>query len=194
MQETQETGVQPQGGEDPLEEEMAAHSSILAWEIPWTEEPGGLQSMGSKSIGQDWGTEHTPNYPESREGKGAGISKQVASSHVKMFVLTRCLPIRIWAKTTVQKHTYCVYFYRIFLKQVFVEFVTILFLFNLGLFGHETCGIWSPQTGIKPIPFALEGAVLTTGPPQNSLFLNILLKRIKSSVFRASLFHCRIEN
>ena len=53
MQETQETGVQPQGGEDPLEEEMAAHSSILAWEIPWTEEPGGLQSMGSKSIGQD---------------------------------------------------------------------------------------------------------------------------------------------
>ena len=34
------------GGEDPLEKEMAAHSSILAWEIPWTEEPGGLQSMG----------------------------------------------------------------------------------------------------------------------------------------------------
>ena len=35
------------GWEDPLEKEMAAHSSILAWEIPWTEEPGGLQSMGS---------------------------------------------------------------------------------------------------------------------------------------------------
>ena len=35
------------GQEDPLEEEMATHSSILAWEIPWTEEPGGLQSMGS---------------------------------------------------------------------------------------------------------------------------------------------------
>ena len=46
MQETQEM----QGGsldrEDPLEEEMAAHSSILAWRIPWTEEPGGLQSLG----------------------------------------------------------------------------------------------------------------------------------------------------
>ena len=53
MQETQETGVQPLGGEDPLEEEMAAHSSILAREIPWTEEPGGLQSMGSQSIRQD---------------------------------------------------------------------------------------------------------------------------------------------
>ena len=40
--------VQSLGGEDPLEKEMATHSSILAWEIPWTEESGGLQSMGSK--------------------------------------------------------------------------------------------------------------------------------------------------
>ena len=42
----QETWVQSQRWEDPLEKEMATHSSILAWEIPWTEEPGGLQSMG----------------------------------------------------------------------------------------------------------------------------------------------------
>ena len=41
------------GQEDPLEEEMAIHSSILAWEIPWIEEPGGLQSMGSQKVGQD---------------------------------------------------------------------------------------------------------------------------------------------
>ena len=41
-----ETWVRSLGGEDPLEEEMATHSSILAWKIPWTEEPGGLQSMG----------------------------------------------------------------------------------------------------------------------------------------------------
>ena len=39
--------------EDPLEEEMANHSSILAWEIPWTEEPGGLQSIGSQRVGYD---------------------------------------------------------------------------------------------------------------------------------------------
>ena len=44
-----ETGVQSLGQEDPLEKEMATHSSILAWEIPWTEEPGRLQSMGRKS-------------------------------------------------------------------------------------------------------------------------------------------------
>ena len=42
----QETQVQSLGQEDPLEKEMATHSSILAWEIPWTEEPGGLQSIG----------------------------------------------------------------------------------------------------------------------------------------------------
>ena len=43
-----ETRVQSLGSEDPLEKEMATHSSILAWRIPWTEEPGGLQSMGSQ--------------------------------------------------------------------------------------------------------------------------------------------------
>ena len=45
----QETQVGSLGGEDPLEKEMATHSTILAWEIPWTEEPGGLQSMGSQN-------------------------------------------------------------------------------------------------------------------------------------------------
>ena len=53
MQETEETRVQFLGWEDPLEEEMAAHSSILAWRIPWTEEPGGLQSKGSQRVGHD---------------------------------------------------------------------------------------------------------------------------------------------
>ena len=53
IQETQETQVQSLGWEDPLEEEMATCSSILAWEIPWTEEPGGLQSIGLQRIGCD---------------------------------------------------------------------------------------------------------------------------------------------
>ena len=47
-QETQEIQVQSLGLEDPLEEEMATHSDILVWEIPWTEEPGGLQPRGHK--------------------------------------------------------------------------------------------------------------------------------------------------
>ena len=49
----QETGVQSLGWEDPREKEMAPNSSILAWKIPWTEEPGGLQSMGSQRVGHD---------------------------------------------------------------------------------------------------------------------------------------------
>ena len=49
----QETGVQFLGGEDPLEEGMATRSSILAWRVPWTEEPGRLQSMWSQRVGQD---------------------------------------------------------------------------------------------------------------------------------------------
>ena len=53
MQELQETQIQSLGQEDPLEEEMAAHSSILAWRIPWIEEPGRLQSMGSQRVGYD---------------------------------------------------------------------------------------------------------------------------------------------
>ena len=53
MQETQKTGVQSLGGEDSLEQDVATHSSILDWEILWTEEPGGLQSMGSQRVGHD---------------------------------------------------------------------------------------------------------------------------------------------
>ena len=49
----QETQVQSLGQEDLLEKEMATHSSILAWRIPWTEEPGGLQSTGSQRVGHD---------------------------------------------------------------------------------------------------------------------------------------------
>ena len=49
----QETWVHPQGWEDPLEKEMATHSIILVWRMPWTEEPGGLQSMGSQRVGHD---------------------------------------------------------------------------------------------------------------------------------------------
>ena len=52
MQESPETQVGSLGQEDPLEEEMAAHSSVLAWEILWTGDPGRLQTMGSQRAGQ----------------------------------------------------------------------------------------------------------------------------------------------
>ena len=50
---TQETWVRSLGQEDPLKKEMTTHSSILAWRIPWTEEPDGLQSMGSQRVGHN---------------------------------------------------------------------------------------------------------------------------------------------
>ena len=54
-----ETQVRLLGQEDPLEKEMATHSSILAWKIPWMEEPGGLQSTGSQRVGHNWATQQS---------------------------------------------------------------------------------------------------------------------------------------
>ena len=65
----QETWVQSLDQEDPLEEARATHSSILAWRTPWTEEPGGLQSMGSQRVGHHWATE--PAFRNQRGHKGA---------------------------------------------------------------------------------------------------------------------------
>ena len=57
----QATWVRSLGWENPLEKEMATHSSILAWRIPWTEEPGGLQSTGSQRVGHNWAIKHIIN-------------------------------------------------------------------------------------------------------------------------------------
>ena len=61
MREIQETSSIP-GSKDPLEEETATHSSTLAWKIPWTEEPGGLQSKGSQRVAQLCLSSHTHMY------------------------------------------------------------------------------------------------------------------------------------
>ena len=59
----QRTWVLPLGGEDPLEKGMATHSSILAWRAPWTEEPGGLPSMGSQRVGHVWASNTFTCFP-----------------------------------------------------------------------------------------------------------------------------------
>ena len=63
MQEMQETWVRFLGLEYSLEDEMETDSSILAWEIPWTEEPGGLWSMGLQRVGHESATEHSTHKP-----------------------------------------------------------------------------------------------------------------------------------
>ena len=63
----QETQVRSLGWEDPQEEKMATHSSILSWKIPWVEEPSGLQSMGLQRIGHDWAEQSLPEGTSSTE-------------------------------------------------------------------------------------------------------------------------------
>ena len=63
----QETGAQSLGWENPLEEKMATHISILAWEIPWTEEPGGLHLWGLKRVGHDIATKQQQQQKIARD-------------------------------------------------------------------------------------------------------------------------------
>ena len=84
----QETWVQSLGWEDPLEEGMATHSSILAWKTPWTEEPGGLWYMGSQRVRHDWATKHTSfNLTE------------ISSTHLSQSTLTRVPCLLMWRLT-----------------------------------------------------------------------------------------------
>ena len=71
-----EIWVQSLGQEDALEKKMATHSSILAWEIPWTEKPRGLQSTGSQRVGYNWVTEHRHRGWYQNQKHGPGPSSQ----------------------------------------------------------------------------------------------------------------------
>ena len=72
LPEMQETQVPPLGWEDPLEEEMATYSSILAWSIPWTEEPGGPQSMGSQRVRHEQAKSHQVRQGGQRKQRRKG--------------------------------------------------------------------------------------------------------------------------
>ena len=82
----QKTWVPSLGQEDPPEESMAAHPNILAWRIPWTEETGGLQSVGSQRVGLDQATKHESekesNLPNITRLVNSQISEQKSLSRV----------------------------------------------------------------------------------------------------------------
>ena len=84
MQETQETPAWSMSQEDPLEEEMATYSSILAWEIPWTEEPGGLQSIGLQRAGHNLVTKQ-----KSQQAPEVCMDLQKASTKIYVFTCNR---------------------------------------------------------------------------------------------------------
>ena len=76
-----ESLAQSLGQEDPLEEEMATHSSVLAWRIPWTEEPGGPQSRGLQRVGHDWMTKHKPT-----DLHGLKVKRQIGKAKNQSFI------------------------------------------------------------------------------------------------------------
>ena len=77
--------VRSLGQKDPLEEGIATHSSIHDWEIPWTEEPGGLQSLGSQRVGHDWNS--------LAHMHAEGCQCQEARNHVYLFYLNYTQPV-----------------------------------------------------------------------------------------------------
>ena len=90
MKEKQETRLQPMAREYPLGEEITTHFHILAWKIPWTEEPRGLQSKGLQRVEHDWGTAHTQHIKQIYSGKW--ISSELwYQEHDKTFITAQIL-------------------------------------------------------------------------------------------------------
>ena len=85
------TWVRSLGREDPLEEGMTTHPSILAWIIPWTEEPGGLQSLGWQRVGRDWTTEHSVADALRSTVEANSIGKPLCSKKKQRHMTSDCL-------------------------------------------------------------------------------------------------------
>ena len=99
-----ETQVWSLGQEEPQEKEMATHSSILAWKIPQTEEPDGLQSMGSQRVRHDWGTEHAHMHPPHRNKEVEDRKIKWPTPNPSVFNLKRKnKDIKNWGRTRWRK-------------------------------------------------------------------------------------------
>ena len=116
-----DTWARSLGWGDPLEKEMSTHSGILAWGIPWTEEPGGLQSMGLQRVGRDWVT-------------NTFLTQKVAPNTLLVFLLRYLRGLSV-SNLSVSRCWYPDVFYR-FLKNIFSNLSTN-FIFGHGLF--EVC-------------------------------------------------------
>ena len=104
----QETQVGSLGWEDPLEKEMGTNSSTFAWKIPWTEEPGKLQSIGSQRVGHDWATSlyylYSCNSAQCKMGSNAGhgradwfqIEKEVFKAYIVPLLTCRVHHEKCW--------------------------------------------------------------------------------------------------
>ena len=96
-----ETWVRSLGHEDPLEKKMAPHSSTIAWKIPWTEEPGRLQSMGSQRVGHDWAT--PLSYNKYMQTKYHGVSKYTIWTAYVVLSRISCIITIFWINIQILK-------------------------------------------------------------------------------------------
>ena len=128
-----ETWVQSLGQENLLEKEMATHSSILAWRIPWTEEPGGLQSTGSQRVGHDWVTSHF-------------LSHTHTHTHTHLHNSTESLPVFLCLLFCSRKYfllveaiffSYCSLAANVTASDFFICFLISLLIKNLGVFSLD---------------------------------------------------------
>ena len=96
------------GQEDPLEKGMAVHSSILAWRIPWTEEPGGLRSMGSQRVGYDWATNtHTQTHITHTTHRHTATTKWTLWHTVHFQVCFSLDSELVFTKIVIEQHILC---------------------------------------------------------------------------------------
>ena len=133
----QETRVWSLGGEDPLKKETTTHSSIVAWRIPWIDEPGGLQSMGSQRISHSWVT------------------------NTSTYVYIECVFVYV---CVVPSNYLCFTFFKDFFMWItfwmslksLLNLLQHCFCFTFWFWGQEACGLLAPQPGIEHATPALE--------------------------------------
>ena len=136
MQKTQETQVRCPGGEDPLEEEMATHSSILAWRIPWREKPGRLQSTGSQRVRHDWSyLAHMHIHTHIRE-------KEIKSNLWRAWTSTTSTFNRWECCKVLEQGKFCIFSELLY---IIAQLCWVLRL-HLSIFPHCLCSMQSART------------------------------------------------
>ena len=152
MQEKWETWVQSLGREDLLEEDMATHSSVLAYRIPWTEEPGGLQSMGSQRVTHDWSDlayTHTDNHTS-----GLNVQMRLMKLLKRQNNVCCCCKINV-SVDLLTNYSFCLKMHTIIILGDTVENESCFMCMNCMIYAHRlqytnsTQSIWISKWAVR---------------------------------------------